>query len=68
MGKPPQNSFGDFLLIGDFSLPFESLNEWGSRQLLFIIEDKPTITDPLLAEFGTLATRLLKHLGATTRS
>jgi hypothetical protein len=68
MGKPPLNSFGDFLLIGDFFLPFESLNEWGSRQLLFIIEDKPTITDSLLAEFGTLAMRLLKHLDATTRS
>lgn len=61
MSKPPLNAFSDFLLIGDFFLPFESQNEWGSRHLLYIIEDQPARTDPLLAEFQTLTDRLRRY-------
>jgi hypothetical protein len=61
MSKPPLNEFGDFLLIGDFFLPFESQNEWGPRQLLYILEDQPTLTDPLLAEFRQLTDRLRRY-------
>jgi hypothetical protein len=41
MSRPPSRQFRDFLLIGDFFLPFESQNELGSRHLLYILEDQP---------------------------
>ncbi len=66
MSRPPLRQFRDFLLIGDFFLPFESQNELGSRHLLYILEDQPTLTDPLLADFRELTDRLRRYapLGA----
>jgi hypothetical protein len=66
MTQPPLREFRDFLLIGDFFLPFESQNEWGSRRLLYILEDQPALTEPLLAEFRELTDRLRRYppLGA----
>ncbi len=58
MSRPPLREFRDFLLIGDFFLPFTSRNEWGAEHLLYVVEDEPTQTDPLLAEFRQLTERL----------
>jgi hypothetical protein len=66
MTQPPLREFRDFLLIGDLFLPFESQNEWGSRHVLYILEDQPALTEPLLAEFRELTDRLRRYppLGA----
>lgn len=58
MGSPPLQDFKDFLQIGDYFLPFTSRNEWGKRNLLYVIEDQPDNTDPLIAEFEEIAIRL----------
>jgi hypothetical protein len=58
MSKPPLSDFRDFLLIGDYFLPFESQNELGSRHLLYILENKPKLADLLIAEFQELNRRL----------
>ena len=55
---PPLNSFRDFMQIGDFFLTFESQNDLGAVELLYIMDDQPELTDPLLAEFDELTHRL----------
>lgn len=61
MGWPPLRDFGDFLQIGDFFLPFTSQNELPARHLLYVLEDQPDRTDPLIAEFEKLAQRLREY-------
>jgi len=61
MESPPLCDLDDFELIGDFFYVRESQNEWGSRFLVYILEDEPTLTDPLLAEFEELARRLREY-------
>ena len=55
---PPLNSFRDFMQIGDFFLTFESQNDLGAVELLYIMDDQPELTDPLLAELDELTHRL----------
>jgi hypothetical protein len=61
MSQPPLREFRDFLLIGDSFLPFESQNERGTRHLLYVVEDEPALTEPLLTEFRTLLVRLRNY-------
>lgn len=61
MGKPPLQDFSEFLQIGDYFLLFASQNEWGQRHLLYILEDQPELTDPLIAEFEELTKRLREY-------
>ena len=58
MGHPPLRDFGDFLLIGDFFLPFESQNELPPRHLLYILEDEPSLITALVTNFRQLTARL----------
>lgn len=62
MSQPPLQNFGDFLQIGDYFLPFASQSEWPARHLLYVIEDQPERTGPLLAEFEELTKRLREYL------
>ena len=61
MKSPPLQDFGDFLQIGDYFLPFSSKNEPGSRHLLYILEEQPDLTNPLIAEFEQLTARLYEY-------
>ena len=64
--QTPLRDFRAFLLIGNFFVPFESQNEWGSWHLLYILEDQPALAEPLLAEFRELPDRIRRYppLGA----
>lgn len=55
---PPLHQFKDFLLIGDFFLPFEGSNDWSVGQLLYIVDHEPKSTKPLMEEFDELSRRL----------
>ena len=55
---PPLNSFRDFMQIGDFFLTFESQDSLGTVELLYMMDDQPDQTEPLLAEFDELTRRL----------
>lgn len=61
MRSPPLQDFGDFLQIGDYFLPFTSQNELPARHLLYVLEDQPAVTEPLLAEFKELIKRLREY-------
>ena len=61
MGWPPLQDFGDFLQIGDYFIPLSSQNELPARHLLYVLEDQPDLTDPLLAEFAELTKRLREY-------
>jgi hypothetical protein len=58
MPHPPLQHLSDFMQIGDYFLTLTSQNELPLSHLLYIIEDQPERTDPLLAEFDELRKRL----------
>lgn len=61
MSSPPLRDFRDFLEIGDYFMTFTSQNEPGKRHLLYVIEDQPDETDPLIAELRELTRRLREY-------
>jgi hypothetical protein len=58
---PPLHDFNDFLAIGDFFLPFEGSNDYGTGSLLYIVDAEPAVTAPLMTEFDALVRRLREY-------